>query len=244
MTPDLATVVRLGLFVKAAESDAFLSEPHGLDLSALVYASRAVLFWRDLRGARTPCAILAEDSTTGKLTIACRGTDSIWEWLDDARFAQRPCKWAPGGCLVENGFGDVYDSTSLEDGSDFRPLLTDRAGLTIAGHSLGAAWAVQAAGDLGAGTCVAFACPKVGNPQLAIVIEGRVPAILRPTNSHDVVPLLPASFRGVLSYQNPGPELPLNSAGVVCHGPMCAHHLTTYLHLLDSAQPLDEDCSP
>jgi pimeloyl-ACP methyl ester carboxylesterase len=242
---DVQKIVRAARLVQVAESDGFAADPLSVDLTALGYAAPTPLFWTEPDGTRLPCAFVAEELDGPGVAVACRGTANLWEWLDDARFGQRQCRWAPAGCLVENGFADLYDSTSLADGRGFRDLLGDPESLLVAGHSLGAAWSLLLAGEVGASECVAIASPKVGNAALAAEIERRVGEICRPVNSHDVVPLMPCSFLGLLEYVNPGPELALNSAGMVRHGPPCAHHLTTYLRLLGGSDfQLEEACKP
>lgn len=244
----LPALIRGAQLVQLIESPQFLLDPKGIDLSGLGFGTPSILYWNDLSGARVPCAVITVDSETGKMTVACRGTASIWEWLDDAMFALRQANFLPAGCLVEDGFGRVYESTTLEKGGDFRPLLGDPAKVTAYGHSLGAAWVGYFAGHMGIEAAYPIAMPKIGNELTAAFIEARTGQILRPTNSHDVVPLLPCNFLNIAKYVNPGPELALNSAGLVAHGPGCAHHLTTYLYLLGGlcgqAFPLGGDCLP
>src|SRR5580700_646951 len=44
------------------------------------------------------------------IVVAIRGTDSIWEWIQDARFDMTPFTFVPGAADTEDGFTAMYGS--------------------------------------------------------------------------------------------------------------------------------------
>ena len=202
---------------------------------------------------------VAQDSA-GNVVVAIRGTEGIWEWVQDARFLALPCPILPGSGLSEDGFTQVYESLRVSQDAASDRLVAQLStlaypvaptSLTICGHSLGGALATLFALDAAANakflppTVYTYASPRVGDPQFASTYDQVVPNTYRVANRLDIVPKLPLPplyehVLGILDL-NPGLGVRLDLA--------CQHHLTTYLHLLSSKTggpvlPLIAGCTP
>lgn len=174
--------------------------------------------------------------------IAIRGTDSIWEWIQDAKFFPRLFPNVPGSGLTEDGFTDMYLSFSFTPGSPTGSFITDLLGkiagaasVTVAGHSLGAALATLLALDLSNGntslnpTLYTLASPRVGDLIFHHLFEHAVPSCYRIYNRLDIVPQVPPPPL----YIHVGDETELVAdPGTIKYNWPCEHHLTTYLYLL------------
>lgn len=191
--------------------------------------------------------------------VAIRGTEGIWEWMQDARFLRVKCPFAAGAGETEDGFTDVYESLSVDSATG--PTLiaalkliqaaNPAASLTINGHSLGAALATLLALDVAENAAfveplvITFASPMVGDAQFARTYNAEVPNSWRIANSVDLVPKLPPSFWG---FDHVDQLASVNSFGKAKLLPSCTHALTTYLYLLDqqgggTTFKLDSNCA-
>jgi hypothetical protein len=196
----------------------------------------------------------------GNVVVAIRGTDGIYEWLQDLNFLQVKCPILPGAGNTEDGFTAVYESlrittdpnsTRLVDALPKMGFPHPVTSMTICGHSLGAALSTLLALDVGANTKFAnptaysYASPRVGDPSFVDTYNQLVPNTYRFANRLDLVPKLPT------------PPLYEHVVGLYDLNPMlkvkwdipCQHHLTTYLYLLSLLSggpilPLDGDCVP
>jgi hypothetical protein len=108
---------------------------------------------------------IAQDPA-GNVVIAIRGTEGIFEWVQDIKFGLVPCPFLSGAGLTEDGFTDVYESLRIAKDTA-SPRLVDAlptmafphsvTSLTICGHSLGGALATLLALDVAANTKFKFA---------------------------------------------------------------------------------------
>ena len=203
--------------------------------------------------------VVAQDSL-GNVVVAIRGTASIFEWLQDARFLPVKCPILPGAGYTEDGFTAVYESLRITENPASRRLvdaLPDMAfphpvtSVTICGHSLGAALATLLALDVGANTkfekpiAYTYASPRVGDPSFVDTYNQLVSNTYRFANRLDIVPKVPSPplYEHVLGLYDLNPMLKVK------WDIPCEHHLTTYLYLLSllsggTLLPLDGACVP
>jgi pimeloyl-ACP methyl ester carboxylesterase len=196
----------------------------------------------------------------GNVVIAIRGTEGVWEWVQDARFLLVRCPFLPGAGFTEDGFTAVYESLRItRDAAS--PRLVDAlrdmvfphpvTSLTICGHSLGGALVTLLALDVAANTrfkspiVYTYASPRTGDPSFASTYDQVVPHTVRIASRLDLVPKLPTVplYAHVLALYELNPMLRVK------FDILCQHHLTTYLHLLSlqtggTLLPLDSDCVP
>lgn len=191
------------------------------------------------------------------VAIAVRGTEGVWEWLQDIKFLPRFFPSVAGSGLTEDGFTDMYLSFSLTAGpsvgtfmEDVKALLPTNAMVTVAGHSLGAALATLLALDMAANTNLpvgvyTLASPRVGDLAFHNLFNHIVPNAYRVANRMDIVTKTPPPMLyfhvGDETELRPGPNLKLEIP--------CEHHLESYLHMLGALAgqpelyPLDAHCS-
>ena len=105
--------------------------------------------------------LMCQESQTGDVMIAIRGTEGILEWVHDAEFSQVPCPFLVGAGNTEDGFTAMYESLRTAADSDspkvvdaFAKLSFPRpvSSVTICGHSLGGALATLLTLDVAANT--------------------------------------------------------------------------------------------
>jgi triacylglycerol lipase len=142
-------------------------------------------------------AVLATiDSSPETLIIAIRGTQNLDDLLEDTHLAQTPFPIDNSkNPLVHQGFFNVYNA--VKDG-----ILDNIPGNTrniiVTGHSLGSAVAVLIGLILKKThsaintRVVTYACPRVGNEDLANIVDATIEHI-RIVNNSDAVPGLPAA---------------------------------------------------
>jgi triacylglycerol lipase len=194
-----------------------------------------------------PFGFIAQSPAPGTdFIVAIRGTDSIWEWVQDARFVRIACPIAAGAGETDDGFTDVY--MSLCAGAAAGPRLVDAlrtllaatpgATLTVTGHSLGSSLATLLALDVvensafATPTVITFASPLVGDAQFARTYDAQVPITWRITNAVDLVPKLPPANWGFVHVNQ---LYPVSSLGQTRLLPSCTHAMTTYMYLVDQA---------
>jgi len=193
------------------------------------------------------------------VVIAIRGTDGIWEWLDDAEFLRVKCPFLAGAGNTEDGFTAIYNSfRTTPDPASARlvaalpslPFNKPIGAVTICGHSLGGALATLLALDVVANTAMksvsvyTYASPRVGDPSFADTYNQVVPNTFRIANRMDLVPKLPLPP----FYEHVNTLFEILPAGKVKLDVACEHHLTTYLFILSSLAgkgtlPLNEECA-
>lgn len=174
--------------------------------------------------------------------VAIRGTDNIWEWIEDGKFLMVP--WRLGN--TEDGFTGVYKSLRLKLSQptaanvyvkDYVKSLFDTEQvnrLTVCGHSLGGALATLSVIDVCIDchclcNCYTFASPRTGDH----IFSGEYNAYLklntfRVENRFDLVPKLPPILP--LPYEHVAEKYELK--GKFSFNPAQEHHLTTYIDLI------------
>lgn len=128
----------------------------------------------------------------GAVFVAIRGTTSLDEWIDDFDAVLVNV----GGFSVAEGFQHVFESLL----PSLRAALAPADDVCFIGHSLGAAIALLAAASFRAEACVVFEAPRVGDAAWADHCGGSVGAIVRVSNTKDIVTHQP----GRPLYEHPG----------------------------------------
>jgi hypothetical protein len=215
--------------------------------------------------------LVLQDSGTGDVVLAVRGTEGIMEWVQDARFSLVSCPLAAGAGNTEDGFTAMYNSFRI--GSDPKasaPLCSALATLkfpkpvsattsvTVCGHSLGGALATLLGLDVAVNTIFknptvyTYASPRTGDSAFTAYYDHMVPNTIRVANRMDLVPKLPMpplyDHVSTPSELNPVQMLPLPPKVLVKPTLACEHILDTYLYLLSLAAggeviPLDATCA-
>lgn len=199
--------------------------------------------------------------------VALRGTATATEWWDDLHWDPAPFTQVSNGGSVARGFLDIYNTfgtmtpgqqqpsasattfaadvaQSVAEGlaADLDPALP----VVVCGHSLGGALATLLVADLAANTPLkpqawTFASPRVGDAAFAGRYGGLSGVSWRIYNQVDVVPHFPMDPSD--NYQAVTAGYAINSLGKAHWSLVCAHALSTYLHVLSPATvPLDPGC--
>ncbi len=264
MAMNIQRALNLGQFVNAAENPTTTNPltyaiPFGFQLVQVIYGNDLATDINQIKDI-VPFGFIAKSpAPANDFVVAIRGTASIWEWVQDARFLRVTYPFATGAGESEDGFTDVYQSLVVASTGGI-PRLVDvlkgilsplaNATLAIAGHSLGAALAtllaldVTESGAFATPEVITFASPLVGDPQFARTYNTEVPNTWRIANELDLVPKMPPSVWG---YDHVNQLFSINSFLKVKMDPACCHHLTTYLYLLNLLSPggnfpLDANC--
>ena len=181
--------------------------------------------------------LVAMNAGDGTALVAIRGTQTIWDWIEDIDAIPVPYIPVPGIGLVHMGFQLVYEHIRHNVGR----LLGQCAGIRrvlITGHSLGAAVAVLAGVDVVTNVTPGvtpelhtLAGPRVGAPDFAASFDATIPICFRIVNFMDVVPQVPPPP----VYKHVGTEV-LVHGGFKALDVIYAHQLTTYLAGLKKLQ--------
>ena len=161
--------------------------------------------------------------------IAFRGTQTVWDWINDLDALPVDYVSIPGSGHVHMGFQLVYEQIRQSTANLLAAGCAGAQRILVTGHSLGGAVAVLAAYQLAkAGTVIpelyTVAGPRTGAPDFSKDLDARIPVCFRIVNFMDVVPQVPLPP----VYKHVGQE-------VLVHGgfkPLevaFAHRLTTYL---------------
>jgi len=218
------------------------------------------------RGTNVVSMGLILQSPAGEVVIVIRGTEGIWEWVQDGRFLQVPCPFLASAGNTEDGFTAMYQSmqTGAVAGSTtvvnaLKALVFPIAvsEVTICGHSLGGALATLLALDVAANTkytdptVYTFASPKTGNATFVATYNHVVPDTYRVANRMDLVPNLPPAplYADVLGAYELNPVQLFPPKILVNPSLACEHILDSYLYLLSlqtngPVLPLDVGCTP
>ena len=281
---DLATVIRYAQIVEKT----YGVPPSSLDNAAgkaftvvwgsspeVEYAVITTIYANDLatdirpeRGKqRVSIGMVLQDTATGEAVIAIRGTEGIYEWLQDAAFLYVPCPVRGGAGMTDDGFTAMYRSfTILPDPGSLHlvaalstlPWRVPVTSVTVCGHSLGGALATLTAFDVAANAKLpkprsfTYASPRTGDATFASAYDRLVPTTCRVVNRLDIVPQTPPAPL----YEHVVGELEINPIDL---GPpptvlvrtdlTCEHILTSYLHILTHKAggpllPLEATCTP
>ena len=231
----------------------------------VTYTAVTTFYGNDLASDKNPArgnqivsfGFVAQDPT-GNVVVAIRGTEGIYEWLQDAQFLAVKCPFLAGAGLTEDGFTAVYGSLKtasgptgvrLADALANLPYPKTASSLTICGHSLGGALATLLALDIAGNskflppTVYTYASPRTGDPSFADTYNQVVPNTCRVASRFDLVPKVPLPPL----YQHVQTLLEVNPLLQVKTDLLCEHHLTTYLYLISKlgsgpVLPLDPGC--
>ena len=183
--------------------------------------------------------IVAAMDDLSSIYIAIRGTDNIWEWVQDFKFLPRTFPRVDGAGLTDDGFTDMYLSFSFAPAAsaafiaDLEALMPAKATVTIVGHSLGSSLATLLALDMSANTRIpvalyTLASPRVGDLSFEKLFNQIVPNAYRVANRLDIVPKTPPP----LLYVHVGDETDLIPGPEVKFDLACEHATTTYFNML------------
>jgi hypothetical protein len=200
--------------------------------------------------------IIAQSATDpADIFIAVRGTEGVWEWIQDFKFLPRSFPNVPGSGLTEDGFTCMYLSFSFTPSpstafmQDLKALLPSNAMVTVAGHSLGAAIATLLALDMSVNTTFpvilyTLASPRVGDLSFHNLFNHVVPNAYRVANRLDIVTKNPSPPL----YWHVGDETELVPGSATKFSLGCEHFLSTYFNMLatliqqQSLYPIDAAC--
>ncbi len=168
--------------------------------------------------------------------VAFRGTQSIWDWINDLDAIAIPYTAVAGSGHVHMGFQLVYEHVR----QSVAKLLAACKGaqrILVTGHSLGAAVAILSGFELAKTTGIVtelytLAGPRTGAPDFSGAYSGVVPICYRVVNFMDVVPQVPLPPL----YTHTGEEV-LVYGGFKPLEVAYAHRLTTYLAGLQKLLP-------
>jgi hypothetical protein len=208
-----------------------------------------------VEGFKTLGIVAQNAADANDIFIAIRGTEGIWEWLQDFKFLPRPFPNVPGSGLTEDGFTDMYLSFSFMPGpsntfmSDLVALLPTGAKVTVSGHSLGSAIATLLALDMAVNTkfpvtLYTLASPRVGDLSFFNLFNHVVPDAYRVANRLDIVPKTPPP----LFYFHVGDETELIPPSTMKFDLGCEHSILNYFAMLaglngtQARYPFDAKC--
>ena len=191
------------------------------------------------QGLVTMGIIARNDADPTDVFVAIRGTEGVWEWLQDFKFLPVPFPKVAGAGLTEDGFTSMYLSFSLTLGptptfmADVEALLPANAKVTVTGHSLGAALATLFALDMSVNTkfqttAYTLASPRVGDLTFHNLFNHVVPDAFRVANRLDIVPKTPPP----LFYFHVGDETELIPPSNLKFDLKCEHNILSYLNML------------
>jgi len=152
-------------------------------------------------------AFVGVDEDLKAIIISFRGTQesSMQNWAEDLYFKELDLNY-PGvtDAMVHRGFYAAYHNTTLREQVVNAVQAIQQArgdlGIIVTGHSMGGAMASFCALDLTANygqksiEVITFGQPRIGNSAFATFYMDSVPATVRITHGHDVVPHLPPYY--------------------------------------------------
>lgn len=262
-----------------AAYNTFLKQPvatPGFEIVATLYADDLATDASKKR--RDPVSIVSiglilQAKDGGEAVVAFRGTEGIKEWLLDAHFDDEPFdRIVPGAGRTEDGFTDMYKSTTVGQGAGAPSVVAGLANagwkrpvtsLTVCGHSLGGALATLLALDVAANGVAPFnkpvvytyASPRTGTTEFAAKYAQMISATYRFVDNVDLVPKLPLADVAGAPYQHVCAEIKMDSLSLIPPrvrlqpNPVCWHILSSYIYLMSlyaggAAIPPEDDCKP
>ena len=168
-------------------------QPAGYDIRAVLQATEGVAF--------VPFGFVATKGSDAYVVV--RGTQTPLEWFDDATVL--PVPFAPNWGNTTQGFKVIYNQLSPTIIQAIDRLRSANAFLElyVTGHSLGAALAHLAAGDIFVQRQISaisytLAGPRTGDPAFAAAFLLSRLRTWRIFNTEDIVPTLPLSTPALL----------------------------------------------
>lgn len=280
---DLNQAIKFAQLVNAAyavnPSDLTNSAGQSISAGGTTYTVVTTIYANDLATEMNPLrsanivsiGLILQAAGAADIVVAIRGTEGVFEWIQDAKFALVPCPFLAGAGNTEDGFSDMYSSlrTGSSAGSptvvsalaklSFPRPVNAATPVTICGHSLGGALVTLLALDVAANTIFknptvySYASPRVGDGAFTAMYNHYVSTTFRVANRVDIVPKLPLPplYDHALGLHeiNPVLLLPMPSKILVKPTIVCEHILATYLYLLSVASggpvlPLEATCVP
>lgn len=183
--------------------------------------------------------LVAWNASTKTALVAFRGTQTIWDWIDDVDALAVPYIAVPNTGFVHMGFQLVYEHVRKSTGQILASSCVGAQRILVTGHSLGGALAVLAAYDISKNSPLAqipevytLAGPRTGAPDFAGKFDAQIKTCERVVNFMDVVPQVPLPP----AYEHVGEEIKV-TGGFRPLDPAYAHALTTYLAGLNKLLP-------
>ncbi len=220
--------------VIAGKSYKVLKTIYSNDLATDISPNRPLV-----EGYKTIGIVAVDRANPQSLVIAVRGTEGIWEWLQDIKFLQIPFANVAGAGLTEDGFTDMYYSFSFTPGNsntfvkDLLAMIPSGSTVTVVGHSLGSALSTLLALDISAHSSLnvisyTYASPRVGDLTFQTLFNHIVPNTYRIDNRLDIVPKTPPP----LFYYHVGDDTELIPPVTVKFDLACEHNTATYFNML------------
>jgi lipase (class 3) len=245
-----AVVTGAGAPIVAGKNYNVMKTIYSNDLATDVSPNRPAL-----EGFKTMGIVAQNAADPSDVFIAIRGTEGVWEWVQDFKFLPRPFPNVQGSGLTEDGFTDMYLSFSMTPGpsatfmQDVSALIPAGANVTISGHSLGSALATLLALDMAVNTkypvkLYTLASPRVGDLSFHNLFEHVVPDAFRVANRLDIVPKTPPP----LFYFHVGDETELVPPSTLKFDLGCEHSILSYFNMLGALigtqanHPIDAKC--
>lgn len=223
----------------------YICPVYGRELASVFYAHL---------GAQTLYGYVA--SAGNLLIVALRCTETTLEAMHDMSFLSVPNPTKGNRGWVEAGFSAIYQSLTVGNKvllhDKIKALLATKqfSRVQVCGHSLGGPLVTLLAFDLAAQcpdtrlAAYTFGSPRVGGKVFALFYNAAVPETYRIVVRNDLVqyvPILPAYYHVDTRF-----ELVPKEKTIDPMNPLCMHHISTYLYLIDELiggnSPLDEDC--
>ena len=169
--------------------------------------------------------------------VAFRGTQKIWDWIDDLDAVAVDYQCVPGSGHVHMGFQLVYEHVRQSVAKLLAAGCQGVQRILVTGHSLGGAVAILSGFELAKTARVVpelytLAGPRAGAPDFSAKFNTLVPVCYRVVNFMDVVPQVPLPPL----YKHAGEEV-LVRGGFKPLEVAYAHRLTTYLAGLQKLLP-------
>jgi hypothetical protein len=175
--------------------------------------------------------LVAYNAASSTAMVAYRGTETIWEWIEDLDALTFPYLPDPGAGDVHMGFQLVYEHIRKSTADLLNSGCQGAKLIYVTGHSLGGAVALLGGFDIAKNKLpgvpleiYTFAGPRTGTGIFADSVNQQIPKCVRVVNHGDLVPEVPVPP----IYTHAGQALEV-SGGFKLLDVAYAHHLTTYL---------------
>jgi hypothetical protein len=175
--------------------------------------------------------LVAYNAAESTAMVAFRGTQTIWEWIEDLDALTFPYLPDPAAGDVHMGFQLVYEHIRKSTADLLASGCQGAQKVYVTGHSLGGATALLGAFDIAQNQLpgvpleiYTLAGPRTGTGFFTDSLNKLIPTCIRVVNHGDLVPEVPVPP----IYSHAGQALGV-SGGFKLLDVTYAHHLTTYL---------------